>query len=58
MNQAANNRQLNFEIFRFNPADPAKKPRMQTYTLQEEPYMTLFRALNQIREAAGSEPAV
>lgn len=43
-------RQLTFEIFRFNPQDPDSAPRMQSYTLREEPYMTLFRALNRIRE--------
>jgi fumarate reductase iron-sulfur subunit len=44
------NRELTFEIFRFNPQDPASEPHMQTFTLNEEPYMTLFRALNRIRE--------
>ncbi|MGD9407718.1 MAG: 2Fe-2S iron-sulfur cluster-binding protein, partial [Gammaproteobacteria bacterium] len=44
------NRELTFEIFRFNPQDPSSEPRLQTFTLEEEPYMTLFRALNRIRE--------
>ena len=44
------NRELEFEIFRFNPQDPASEPHMQSFTLNEEPYMTLFRALNRIRE--------
>lgn len=43
-------RELTFEIFRFNPRDPESTPHMQTFTLTEEPYMTLFRALNRIRE--------
>ncbi len=43
-------RELTFEIFRFNPHDPESSPHMQTYMLTEEPYMTLFRALNRIRE--------
>lgn len=43
-------RQLEFEIFRYNPAEPADEPRMDTFQLDEEPYMTLFRALNRIRE--------
>ncbi|MGB5544100.1 MAG: 2Fe-2S iron-sulfur cluster-binding protein, partial [Gammaproteobacteria bacterium] len=43
-------RQLTFEVFRFNPQDPDSAPHMQSYTLQEEPYMTLYRALNKIRE--------
>ena len=43
-------RKLTFEIFRFNPEDPASVPHMQTYELEEKPSMTLFIALNQIRE--------
>ncbi len=43
-------RQLTFEIFRYNPEDPNEKPRMQQFDLEEEPYMTLFRALNRLRE--------
>jgi fumarate reductase iron-sulfur subunit len=45
-----NARTLTFEIFRFNPQDPESKPAMQAFQLTEEPYMTLFRALNSIRE--------
>ncbi|MDE5833707.1 MAG: fumarate reductase iron-sulfur subunit [Desulfovibrio sp.] len=43
-------RELTFEIFRYNPAQPDIEPRMQTYTLEETPSMTLFIALNKIRE--------
>ena len=43
-------RQLRFEIFRYNPEDPDSKPHMQVYEIDETPYMTLFLALNQIRE--------
>jgi fumarate reductase iron-sulfur subunit len=43
-------RRLRFEIFRFNPEDPATKPHMQTFELDETPYMSLFLALNEIRE--------
>lgn len=43
-------RNLHFEIFRHNPQDPASEPRIARYELAEEPYMTLFRALNRIRE--------
>ncbi len=43
-------RELTFEIFRFNPQDPESTPHLQTFKLTEEPYMTLFRALNRIRE--------
>jgi fumarate reductase iron-sulfur subunit len=43
-------RQLQFEIFRYNPADPASEPGFQTYTLEESAGMTLFIALNLLRE--------
>jgi fumarate reductase iron-sulfur subunit len=41
---------LKFHILRYNPADPASVPRMQTYELEEADGMTLFIALNEIRE--------
>ena len=44
------NRKLEFEIFRYNPEVPEEAPRMERFELEEEPYMTLFRALNRIRE--------
>jgi fumarate reductase iron-sulfur subunit len=43
-------RQLRFEVFRYNPEDPASAPHMQSFDLEETPYMTLYIALNQIRE--------
>ena len=43
-------RRLTFEVFRFNPNDPGSKPGMQRFELQETPYMTLYIALNRIRE--------
>ncbi len=43
-------RRLRFEIFRYNPEDPASAPHMQTFELDETPYMSLFIALNKIRE--------
>ncbi len=43
-------RRLRFEIFRYNPLDPDSPPHMQTYELDEAPYMSIFIALNQIRE--------
>jgi fumarate reductase iron-sulfur subunit len=49
-NEPGSARRLRFEIFRFNPEDPASRPHMQTYELDEAPYMSLFIALNQIRE--------
>ena len=43
-------RKLTFEIFRYNPQDPASSPHMQTFEIEEVPYMSLFMALNEIRE--------
>lgn len=43
-------RTLTFHVFRYNPQDPASSPHMDTYTLTEADSMTLFLALNQIRE--------
>lgn len=43
-------RTLTFKIFRFDPTVRGDKPRMQEYKLQETPGMTLFIALNKIRE--------
>lgn len=43
-------RLLTFEIFRFNPEDPDSKPHTQIFELREEPFMSLYIALNQIRE--------
>src|SRR5512134_1635712 len=43
-------RTLKFSIFRFNPQDPASVPHMESYFLDETEAMTLFIALNRIRE--------
>jgi fumarate reductase iron-sulfur subunit len=43
-------RALQLEILRFNPSDPDSRPHFQTYHLEETPGMTLFIALNLIRE--------
>ncbi len=43
-------RTLNFNIFRHTPADPDSRPRMGRYTLEESHGMTLFIAINLIRE--------
>ena len=43
-------RQLTFHILRYNPHDPASTPRMQRYELEEADSMTLFIALNEIKE--------
>ncbi len=41
---------LRFSIFRYNPQKPGDKPRMVTYEVTEAPGMTIFIALNDIRE--------
>ena len=43
-------RQLKFEIFRYNPQDPDAAPHMDNFFLDETERMTLFIALNSIRE--------
>jgi succinate dehydrogenase iron-sulfur subunit len=43
-------RQLNISILRFNPQESGSVPRMQTYEIEEAEGMTLFIALNEIRE--------
>ncbi len=43
-------RQLKFNVFRYNPEDPASVPHMETFRLEETEAMTLFIALNRIRE--------
>ena len=43
-------RRLTFEIFRYNPQDPDSKPHMQSFDIEEVPYMSLFMALNEILE--------
>ena len=43
-------RTLTFAIFRHNPADSNSAPHVQRYTVEEADSMTLFIALNDIRE--------
>ncbi|MDR2637241.1 MAG: fumarate reductase iron-sulfur subunit [Zoogloeaceae bacterium] len=43
-------RQITFRILRYNPQDAASEPRLQDYSLEEADGMTLFIALNEIRE--------
>lgn len=43
-------KQRKFSIFRYNPNTPGKKPFMQDYVIEEVPGMTIFTALNKIRE--------
>ena len=50
MADATEHRILKFHILRYNPQEPGAAPRMQTYELEEADGMTLFIALNEIRE--------
>jgi fumarate reductase iron-sulfur subunit len=43
-------RRLTFEIFRYNSEDPDSVPHTDTFELDESPYMSLYIALNRIRE--------
>jgi succinate dehydrogenase iron-sulfur subunit len=43
-------RKLNINVLRFNPQEAGSVPRMQSYPLEEAAGMTLFIALNEIRE--------
>jgi fumarate reductase iron-sulfur subunit len=46
----AAHRTLTLHILRYNPQEPGSTPRMQPYQLEEADGMTLFIALNEIRE--------
>lgn len=43
-------RRLKFEIFRFNAEESGTEPHMDYFEIDETPYMSLFIALNRIRE--------
>ncbi len=43
-------RKLKISVLRYNPQDPESVPHIQTYELEEADGMTLFIALNEIRE--------
>jgi fumarate reductase iron-sulfur subunit len=43
-------RRLRLRVFRHDPGDPASEPRFDCFELEEAPGMTLFIALNEIRE--------
>ncbi|BDQ36632.1 fumarate reductase iron-sulfur subunit [Pseudodesulfovibrio nedwellii] len=47
-------RLLKFNIFRYNPKDEQSAPHMQEFVLEETDSMTLFIALNRIREEQDS----
>lgn len=50
MSNADGGRTLRFHIFKYDPQKEGDKPRIQTFEVQEAPGMTIFIALNQIRE--------
>ncbi len=50
MTETPKGRTLEFQILRYNPQDPGAVPRMQAYAVEEAHGMTLFIALNEIRE--------
>ncbi len=47
---ASDRRQLEFRVLRYNPQDADATPAFQSYHLEEADAMTLFIALNEIRE--------
>lgn len=49
-NTEKKNRILKFHIFKYNPLDKEDRPKLQTYELEEAPGMTIFVALNFIRD--------
>jgi fumarate reductase iron-sulfur subunit len=48
--EGAVSRRLKIDILRYNPQDRASRPHMQTFEVDEAPSMTLFVALNDIRD--------
>jgi fumarate reductase iron-sulfur subunit len=48
--QNGNGRTLTFRIFKYDPHKAGDEPRMVEYKVQEAPGMTIFIALNEIRE--------
>ena len=50
MNQESKNRILKISILRFDPHDPEDFPHMETFEIEEADGMTLYIALNMIRE--------
>ena len=46
----ASHRRLTIRVLRYNPREPGSEPRIQEYPLEEGDGMTLFIALNEIRE--------
>ena len=50
ISQPESERTLKISILRYNPQDPDSRPRMQTFEVAEAASMTLFVALNDIRD--------
>jgi hypothetical protein len=48
--KVADGQKLTIRVMRYNPADPQSVPHLQTYELEQSAGMTLFIALNEIRE--------
>jgi fumarate reductase iron-sulfur subunit len=49
-NGESGSRQLKLSVLRYDPQLPGSVPRMQTYEISDAPGMTLFIALNEIRD--------
>ena len=47
-------RTLTFNIFRYDPQESGDKPKMVKYQIEETPGMSVFIALNQLREQQDS----
>jgi fumarate reductase iron-sulfur subunit len=50
MGNSNKSRRLQFEVFRYNPEEPGSVPRMDSFEIVETDFMTLYIALNKIRE--------
>ncbi len=48
--QGVPGRRISFRILRYDPQDPDSRPHWRNYELQEAPGMTLYLALNEIRD--------
>jgi len=48
--ETATPRKLHFHVLRHDPRDPASEPHLENFELEEAAGMTLFIALNEIRE--------
>ena len=48
--ESAMSRMLTFHVFKYNPLDKNDRPKLKTYEIEETPGMTIFVALNFIRD--------